>query len=91
MIYISFSACGPNSRTIYDEHHSNAISSASGTLKADKLEETATGRAKMVWKALNNKNGHFVVNLGCQQSFTKILLRNNNGEVNRATNEFRLF
>ena len=87
-----FSACGPNTRTIHEEHNSNDVSVASQTLKADKLEdETAENWNKRIWRTKYMKTGYFVVNLGCQESFSKILLRNNNGHGERATKEFRLY
>ena len=85
------SDCDPNTRKIqHEENTYGGTFPASKVLEAD-VETTGKEQWGMIWLGKDGHEAHFVMDLGCQQSFQQILLRNcHNAQYrDRSTKDFR--
>ena len=81
--------CDASTRTIHHEEHTYGTSHpAERVLEADVM---TIEYGNMNWLGADGQEAHFVMDLGCQQSFQQILLRNchNGGSRDRSTKTFR--
>ena len=88
----SDSECDADTRTIHHEENTypGTLFPASKVLEAD-VETWGMEKWGMIWLGTNDKPAHFVMDLGCQEFFQQILLRNchNAAYRDRSTKEIR--